>query len=184
MFQFLLELDGRILIWIQDMMRSGLLTPIMVFVTKLGNGGAFWILLSLGLLIPKKSRTIGIMMLLSLGVTFIIDNVLLKNLVGRIRPYEAVYGLERLVEKQKDFSFPSGHTGSSFAAAVIIFLGMPKKYGIPAIVLAFLISFSRLYVGVHYPTDVLCGAVIGTIVAIVVYNIGGFLSEKKRQLMV
>lgn len=184
MFQFLLELDGRILIWIQDMMRSELLTPIMVFVTKLGNGGAFWILLSLGLLIPKKSRTIGIMMLLSLGVTFIIDNVLLKNLVGRIRPYEAVYGLERLVEKQKDFSFPSGHTGSSFAAAVIMFLGMPKKYGIPAIVLAFLISFSRLYVGVHYPTDVLCGAVIGTIVAIVVYNIGGFLSEKKRQPMV
>lgn len=177
MFQFLLELDSSILIWIQDMIRSELLTPVMIFITTLGNGGAFWILLSLGLLIPKKTRIIGIMMLLSLGITFIIDNVLLKNLVARIRPYEAVYGLERLVEKQKDFSFPSGHTGSSFSTAVIILLGMPKKYGIPAIVLAFLISFSRLYVGVHYPTDVLCGAVIGTVVAVVVYNI----VELKRQ---
>lgn len=179
MSQFLIELDGEILIWIQNLLRSNLLTPVMIFITRLGNGGVIWILISLGLLIPRKSRMIGIMMLISMGAVFIIDNVLLKNLVGRIRPYETVYGLERLIEKQREFSFPSGHAGSSFAAAVILLLSMPKRYGIPAIVLAFLISFSRLYVGVHYPSDVLCGAVIGTVIAVLVYRVGRYLSEKE-----
>lgn len=178
MFQSLLELDGEILLWIQNVLRSALLTPFMILVTKSGDSGAVWILLSLGLLIPQKTRIVGVMMLLSLGATFVIDNVLLKNLVGRVRPYETVYGLERLVEIQKDFSFPSGHTGSSFAAAVVLLLSIPKKYGIPAMVLAFLIGFSRLYVGVHYPSDVICGAVIGTVIAVIVYHTGRCLSGK------
>lgn len=181
MFQFLLELDGEILLWIQNLLRSNLLTPVMVFITTLGNDGAIWILLSLGLLIPKKTRRIGVMMLLSLGVTFLIDNVLLKNLVARIRPYEAINGLERLVEKQKDFSFPSGHAGSAFAAAVILYLGAPGKYGIPAMAFAFLISFSRLYVGVHYPSDVLCGALFGTVIAVIVYKIAQSVKWKKDE---
>ena len=88
-------------------------------------------------------------------LTFIIDNIILKNLVGRIRPYEVVRGVHYLIERQNDFSFPSGHTGSSFAVAVIYFLKLPRKYGILALMLAVHIGFSRLYLGVHYPTDVL-----------------------------
>ena len=74
-------------------------------------------------------------------------------------------GLTSLIGVQGDFSFPSGHTGSSFAAAVVLFYRMPKKYGIPALVLAVLISLSRVYVGVHYPTDILAGALIGAGIA-------------------
>ena len=86
-------------------------------------------------------------------------------------------GLTRLIEKQSDYSFPSGHTAASFAAAVILFLQLPKKYGIPALILAVLISFSRLYLGVHYPTDVLAGAVSGTLIALAVH----WIFEKKKE---
>lgn len=125
----------------------------------------------------KDCRRNGIV---SMGTTFIINNVALKNLVGRLRPYEVISGLECLIEKQNDFSFPSGHTGSSFAAAVILLCCLPKKYGVPAMVLAFFISFSRLYLGVHYPTDVLCGGMIGTMTALMIYNAGMALLEKNR----
>lgn len=179
MFQFIMGLDKEILIWIQDMLRNDMLTPAMTFITKLGDGGAIWILLSVALLIPKKTRMTGFMMLLSLGITFIIDNIFLKNIVARIRPYDAILELECLVERQKDFSFPSGHSGSAFATAVVMLLRLPKKYGIPAIILALLISFSRLYVGVHYLTDVLVGAIIGTIIALIVYRVCMFISGRK-----
>ncbi|MEQ8196949.1 MAG: phosphatase PAP2 family protein, partial [Clostridiaceae bacterium] len=79
-----------------------------------------------------------------------------------------------------DYSFPSGHTGSSFAAAVIFFLTLPKKYGIPAMVLAFLIGLSRLYLGVHYPSDVISGAIIGTIIALTVHKIYLYFFDKKN----
>ena len=101
----------------------------------------------------------------------------LKNVVARTRPYEVVEGLTRLIEKQSDYSFPSGHTAASFAAAVILFLQLPKKYGIPALILAVLISFSRLYLGVHYATDVLAGAVSGTLIALAVH----WIFEKKKE---
>lgn len=99
--------------------------------------------------------------------SLIINNMILKHLFNRTRPYEVVDGLMRIIEKQSDYSFPSGHTGSSFAAGVVMFRELPKKYGIIALVLACLVSFSRLYVGVHYPTDVLAGAVTGTISALI-----------------
>ncbi|MDD3063847.1 MAG: phosphatase PAP2 family protein, partial [Massilibacteroides sp.] len=103
--------------------------------------------------------------------SFIIDNIILKNLVARTRPYEVVQGLQLLIGKQNDFSFPSGHTGSSFASAVILYKELPKKYGIPLIGLATLIGFSRLYLAVHYPSDVLGGAIIGTLIAILVNKV-------------
>lgn len=181
MLQSLTELEGGILLWIQNQLRSDLITPLMIFVTRLGDSGMIWILISLGLLIPKKLRKIGIMLLFSLGITFLIDNILLKNLVGRLRPYDTVYGLECLIERQKDFSFPSGHTGSSFAAAIVLLLAVPKRYGIPAMVLAFLIGFSRLYVGVHYLSDVLCGAAIGTVTAVIVYRTSRFLFPNRNE---
>jgi undecaprenyl-diphosphatase len=84
----------------------------------------------------------------------------------RTRPYEAINQLTRLIEAQSDYSFPSGHSASSFAAAIILYKTLPKKYGILALVLAFLIAISRLYVGVHYPTDVLFGILSGTLIAL------------------
>lgn len=113
----------------------------------------------------------------SLVGSVVVNNLFLKNVVARTRPYEVVEGLTRLIEKQSDYSFPSGHTAASFAAAVILFLQLPKKYGIPALILAVLISFSRLYLGVHYPTDVLAGAVSGTLIALAVH----WIFEKKKK---
>lgn len=166
MLQALIAMEQNLLLWIQDTVRSDVLTPFFVLITTLGNGGAIWLLLSVGLLVPKKTRKVGILSLVALLFSWLIDNVMLKNLVARTRPYEVVPGLVSLVGAQHDFSFPSGHTGSSFAAAVVLFRELPRKYGWPALLLAILIGFSRLYVGVHYPSDVLCGAMIGSGIAI------------------
>lgn len=162
-----MNLDSNILLFIQDVIRNPILTPFFVFITKLGNAGMIWIVFSLILLIPRKTRKIGIMGFCALLLTLIINNVIIKNLVGRIRPYEVIDGLIPLIPKPMEYSFPSGHSASSFAAASVFYRTLPKKYGIPAVILAFLISFSRLYVGVHYPSDVLFGIISGTMLSFV-----------------
>ena len=166
MLQTLLELDSNILLWIQDVIRSDILTPIVVFITHLGDKGAIWMVLAIALAIPKKTRRASVLVLMALLVSYMINNVVLKNAVARTRPYEVIDSLQLLIQRQKDFSFPSGHTASSFAAAVVFYRRLPKKYGVLSLVLAVLISLSRLYVGVHYPSDVLCGAISGTVIAL------------------
>lgn len=158
--------DGSILLWIQEFVRCDLLTPFMKAVTHLGDHGQLWILLTVVLLCCKKTRKAGAACAISLLLSLLVNNMILKPLVDRTRPYEVVQGLTLLIGKQKDASFPSGHTASSFAAAVVMFVMLPKRYGIPALLLAFLIGLSRLYVGVHYPTDVLCGLLSGTVLAL------------------
>lgn len=157
----LIELDGRILLWIQGNLRIPLLNPIMDFITHLGDGGFIWIALTLFLLFRKNTRVVGVVAAGSLAMNAIITNLVLKPLVDRIRPYEVLADLELLISKQTDSSFPSGHTAASFAVAVVCLKLLPRGYGISAMVLAVIIAFSRLYVGVHYPLDVLGGIVIG-----------------------
>lgn len=176
MMESLLNLDASILLWIQEHLRTPGLTMVMKQITKLGNAGIFWILLTIGLLLFAKTRNTGIMAGISLAISFVINNLFLKNVVARTRPYEVVEGLSRLIEKPVDYSFPSGHAASSFAVAVILYLELPKKYGIPLLILAGLISFSRLYLGVHYPSDVLVGALSGTVIALAVHR--GFHKKK------
>ena len=159
--EFLTNIDISILLYIQESIRMSWLTPVVVFITSLGNAGIFWVILSLALLVPKKTRMIGCISFLALFGSLLVNNLLLKNLVGRIRPYDACSTLLPLVAKPTDYSFPSGHTGSSFASACVLYHHLPKKAGIPMLVLAVLISLSRLYVGVHYPSDVLAGILTG-----------------------
>lgn len=159
--EWLIQLDGGILLFIQEFIRMDFMNGFWQFITSLGDKGWFWIALSVILLIPRKTRYIGLAALLSLTVNAMITNVTLKPLVARTRPYEAIEGLKILVAAPHDFSFPSGHTSASFAAALVYLRKMPKKYGVWFVVLAALIAFSRLYVGVHYPTDVLAGFLIG-----------------------
>ncbi|MDE7233307.1 MAG: phosphatase PAP2 family protein [Lachnospiraceae bacterium] len=180
MLQFLSELDGGILLWIQEYLRNPVLTPILKVITTLGNGGAIWILLTLLILMLPKTRKVGCMMAAALLGTLLINNILLKNLVARIRPYEVIEGLTYIVRRPKEFSFPSGHAGSSFAAACIMLRRLPKRYGIPAFVLAVLISLSRLYVGVHYPSDVLFGVISGILISYVAEVIVERLWKKER----
>lgn len=162
---YLMELDGNILLWIQEYVRQDFMDVFWTSVTKLGNAGWFWIALTVLLLIFPKTRPVGVASALALLIGALITNVALKNLVARTRPYEVVEGLQILIAKPKDFSFPSGHSCASFAAAMVYLKMLPKRYGIPAVVLATLIAFSRLYVGVHYPTDVLVGIAIGCFAA-------------------
>ena len=163
MLQTLLEIDQNILLFIQEHIRQECMNGFWTTITHLGDGGMLWIALAVILLIPKKTRRAGIAALIALALGALVTNVAVKNIVERIRPYETVPGLIRLIGEQRDFSFPSGHTCASFAAASAFYRTLPRRWGIVVIVLAALIALSRLYVGVHYPTDVLGGLVIGLI---------------------
>lgn len=171
MEELLINIEGPILLWIQEYLRKDVLTPILTFLTHLGDGGRFWIACAAVCLILPKLRRVGSTMAVSMLLNMLATNLFLKNVVARTRPYLAVEGLHSIVGAQMDYSFPSGHTACSFAAAVVIFLLCPRRIGVPALGLAVLISLSRLYVGVHFPTDVLGGALVGTAAAFLALRI-------------
>lgn len=149
-------------------LRSPVMDKIMWFFSVIGNGGILPIGLTILLLIFVKTRKIGVEALISLLLTFIIANLIIKHAVGRVRPYEAYTYLESLIGKMSDTSFPSGHAANTFAVAIAILINN-RKIGIPVTIVAVIIAFSRMYNVVHYPTDVLAGIFIGTTVAIVVH---------------
>ena len=140
MEQFLIDWEGPVLLWIQEHMRNDFLTPVLTFLTHLGDHGYFWIALTILFLLLKKTRKVGGLMTCSLLLNTLVNNVLLKNLVARTRPYEVVDGLHRIIEAQSDYSFPSGHTGSAFAVAVVVFLMCPRKIGVPVLAVLLLRS--------------------------------------------
>ncbi len=176
-------MDLQLLLWIQENIRTPFLTDVFVTVTTLGNAGMIWILISCGLLISKRTRQTGIMCLLALGFSFLVDNLLLKNAVARMRPFDAYKSVVPLVSKPTDFSFPSGHSGASFACATVIYKRLPHMYGIPALILAAMIAFSRLYVGVHFPTDVLAGILIGIMAGMAAVKICPAVREHIQKTM-
>ena len=139
------QLDTAVLYFIQEHIRSGWMDGFWTGVTSLANGGWFWIL------------TAAVSMLLG----FLITNLLLKNLVARPRPFDLYPVIQPLVERPHDFSFPSGHTCVSFAASLVYLRMLPRPWGAASVVLAAVIALSRLYVGVHYPSDVLGGFLVG-----------------------
>ena len=175
MLRLLMGIDQNMVLWIQNNIRNDFLNPVIIWITRLGDGGRIWIIISLILIVIKKTRKTGFLMLIALGLSYMINNLILKNLIARARPYETIEGLSSLIGIQSDFSFPSGHTGSSFAGAGVLLCSPYKKWCIFAMILAVLIGFSRLYVGVHYPTDVLCGAMSGMGIAFFTWMIGSVL---------
>ena len=154
------EMDLSVLDWIQTHLRCGLLDHIVPVITMLGEAGWIWILLAVVLLARKNTRKLGTAVAISLVFDLILCNLLIKPLVARPRPFTFRPELTLLVKAPKDFSFPSGHTAASFAAASALLFSKAKGW-IPAMVLAALIALSRLYLYVHYPTDVLAGVVVG-----------------------
>ena len=163
--------DLPILDWIQANLQSGIMDKIMPIVTVFGDGGIFWIAWAVLLFLIPKTRKTGLGMAFALTMGLLLCNLTLKPLVARIRPYDLqweLYGREiaLLAGKMHDFSFPSGHTIASFEAATVL-LKNSKKMGIPATILAIAIAFSRLYLYVHYPTDVLASIVLGILLAFI-----------------
>lgn len=178
------EFEIKILDFIRERLACPFLDAVMPVITSLANGGIIWIITAVLLLIFKKSRKTGFSVALALITGLIIGNLILKNLVGRIRPYEFNEGVEILVARLSDFSFPSGHTLASFEAATVLLI-RDKRLGVPALVLAVAIAFSRLYLYVHYPTDVLAGIILGVLIGIFACNtvdrLENRLSERKRR---
>ena len=164
MAEFLLELDGGILLWMQAFLRQSWLSPVVKGYTHLGDHGILWITLCLVLFLIPKTRRIGLAGAFALCCSLLCTNLILKPLVARPRPWLMVEGLVNLVNEHDPKSFPSGHTSSAFAAATAFFRTLPgdrKKWKWLVMALAVLMGLSRLYVGVHYPSDVLAGALVG-----------------------
>ena len=158
----MLSIDFAILNFIYDNFRSAWLDVLMPLITSLGNAGAIWIVLALCMLISKKYRKAGIAVCCALVLDVIICNVILKPMVARIRPYDINTAIQLLIHRPTDFSFPSGHTAASFSAVSALYFSRQRIW-IPSLILAVLIAFSRLYLYVHYPSDVLAGIFLGCI---------------------
>lgn len=156
------------------------LDALMVFVTRLGDAGLLWIGIGLVLAVIPKTRRCGVLVLISMAVSFLFGNLILKNIIGRPRPFHVDDSVTLLISEPSEYSFPSGHTLNGFTASVMIFLHY-KKPGIAAIVFAALIGFSRMYLFVHYPTDILGGICLGIFDAVLVFMVAKKILSKKAQ---
>lgn len=153
-------IEIEILNWLQSI-RTPAMDFLMCHITKLGDAGVVWILLAVILLTIPKTRKSGVILAAALCVEVFLCNGILKNLFCRIRPCDVNTSVRLLIAKPNDFSFPSGHTASSFAAVAALYLTGEKKLWKPALVLAVLMGFSRMYLYVHYPTDIAGGIIVG-----------------------
>lgn len=172
-------MEFAFLIWLQGL-HTPWLDKLMVAVTFLGDGGWIWIVTGCVLFCIKKTRKCGLAVLLSLAAGFLAGNCFLKNFIARSRPcwmLDVHTSVVLLIKNPLDYSFPSGHTLAGFEAGVSI-LCFDRKWGLAALFLAVLIAFSRLYLFVHFPTDVLAGAVLGTAIAFGVHY--GIICRKPR----
>lgn len=178
------ELDFTILDYIHSTFSCTFLDKVMPVITSLGNAGLVWIAAGVIMLFFKRYRKAGFTMLVGLLVGFLLGNLLIKNLVARPRPFELDPTIQLLITAPTDRSFPSGHTLSSACAATVLFRSrreIGKAIGIAAIVLACLIAFSRLYLQVHFPSDVLGGAAIGIAVGFFTFKaVNSVIDSKKK----
>ena len=169
MIEWITNIDLLILEFIQKNIRCDFLDAIVPPITHLAEKGIFWIAVALILICFKKTRKTGFMVGAALLIGLALGNGVLKNVVSRIRPYDLDGSLlkeaDLLVSGLSDFSFPSGHTLASFEAATVLLI-RDKRMGIPALVLAILIALTRLYLYVHYPTDVIAGVIFGIAFAV------------------
>lgn len=170
--------DSSVLLWIQENLHNFILDPLMVAYTSLGNYSIIWLLLAAVMIYFPKTRKAGVLVLLAIALGYLVNNLVLKDLIERPRPWIDISGLEPLIYASNPNSFPSGHTCIAFAVAGIICRTQPQKWALASIAVAILMGFSRLYVGVHYPTDVIAGAVVGIICSQVIWYI--YTSANKK----
>lgn len=172
--------EGAFLLFLQETVRTPVLDTFFCFFTSLGNGGAVFLLAAVVLLCIPRTRKLGLAALLALAIGALCTNVVLKHLVGRTRPWLDVAGLIPLVAEGDPNSFPSGHTCAAFAFAAALASGLRRLWGkVGVFLLAVLMGFSRLYVGVHYPSDVLAGMVIGLLAGWLAWRLTEQIDKKR-----
>ena len=158
------QLDEQALVWIAEHVRCAVLDPFMELYTQLGNTGMLFIALGVLMLLFKPTRRAGLSALCAMLIGFIVVNLTIKPLVSRPRPWLAIEDFVSLVPEHDPNSFPSGHTNAAFAFALAVWACAPKKWmKAAAVAMAAVMGLSRLYVGVHFPSDVLAGAAIGSL---------------------
>lgn len=167
----LTEIDWSILYFIQDHLICPLLDAVMPFVSTISELGAVWVAAGILMIITKKYRRQGILIIFTIAMAALIGSVYLKPAIARFRPCWIDTGVRLLVDSPKDYSFPSGHA-SSCAAAAYILMKTDKRFGCAAVLFAGTVIFSRLYLFVHFPSDVLAGAVLGIALAAVIWKYG------------
>lgn len=187
-----LQLDGNFLIGIQHSLNADWFTAIMRAVSFLSEYGWLWIGLCLTLMAIKKTRRVGIICSASLLFAFIMCNGAVKLSVDRARPWEVIDGVMMLLKDPGDSSFPSGHANSAMATSLALWISTRRdsiaaskdvqaklhKWSFVLLALAFLTGLSRVYLGMHFPSDVIAGWLIGGISAVIVYTIFIKLSKK------
>ncbi|MBT9627593.1 phosphatase PAP2 family protein [Ligilactobacillus ruminis] len=144
-------------------LRTPFLDETMRFVTSLGNFSIAWVMLALVLILIPKTRKIGLVVMAAVVLDSVLCNVILKNIFVRPRPCDVNTAINLLIPRPSGYSFPSGHTSASFAAVAALYFSGERKIWKAALALAILIAFSRMYLYVHYPTDVLGGIICGII---------------------
>lgn len=154
-------MDLEILLWIRDHLHNPFTEAVFPAVSFLGNAGLVWLLTAALLLCVRRYRRTGVLLLAALAITFVCNDLILKQLVERPRPFVDHPELFLLIEPPLSWSFPSGHSASSFAAAAVLLWRGRRSWGVAALVLAALIAFSRAFLFVHYPSDVLIGSLVG-----------------------
>lgn len=167
-------MDFYILDFIQSHIRCDFLDFLFSHITMLGNGGIIWILICLCLLLKKDYRKAGICILLSMLIGNLLGEQIIKPLIARPRPF-VQNSFDLIIPPPSGYSFPSGHTASSFCVALFLTM-INRRFAVPAYILASAIAFSRLYLYVHFPTDVLAGMILGSVCALAVY----FLLYRKK----
>lgn len=163
------KIDEQILFFIQEHIKSPALDRIMVYITSLGNAGLFWITITFLLLFMKRYQKCGISLTLTIPISQLLGEKVLKPFIGRLRPFSKFPDVALLIHAPHSLSFPSGHTMVGFACATVLYY-YDRRLGAAGFVIASLIAFSRLYLFVHYPSDVLGGILFGTFTSLILLN--------------
>lgn len=176
----MLSVDFTILNFIRDNCSTAWLDVLMPLITRLGNSGAVWIALALCLLTGRKHRKTGFALCCALALEVIVCNGVLKPFVARARPCDVNTAIQLLIPRPTDFSFPSGHTAASFTAVSTLYFRRQKLWA-PALILAALIAFSRLYLYVHYPSDVVAGILLGPIFGFLGCRLAAYMGHIRQR---
>ncbi len=164
------QIDETILFYLQEHLKSPALDRVMVFLTALGNAGLFWIAAAFVLILIRRYQKCGFIMLCTITLSRFLGEDLLKPIIGRLRPCAKFPEIVLLIPAPQSSSFPSGHTMIGFACATVLY-HFNHKMGVAGFLVASLIAFSRLYLFVHYPSDILGGILYGTITSLFLLKI-------------